>query len=96
VDFHSLTVETRDHRPLGHLAGFVVDPVGRQLRYLVLETHRWFKSARRMVPLPVAWLDVSDQTLRVDLDEGALRGSHDFDRAKIRELSSDDLVAIHG
>jgi hypothetical protein len=64
--FNSVPVETNGRLPLGRLAGVLVDPVARRLRYLVVDSSGWFARVWRLVPFSVAVVDTQRGALRVD------------------------------
>jgi hypothetical protein len=66
VDFGRLPVETDQRRPVGRLAGVLVDPTVKKLRYLVVDGSRWLAGAWRVVPFSVAVIDAASGILRVD------------------------------
>src|SRR5207247_955881 len=77
---------------LGKLAGFVIDPIGRQVRGYVIESRGWLSSKRYLVPPVPARLDRIRHALEVDLDAdlGQLdeMKPHTFPR-----YSEEDLIA---
>jgi hypothetical protein len=93
--FAELPVETQDSRPLGHLAGLVIDPVGRRLEYLVVESSQWAGRARRLVPFSMATIDRSRGALRLE-GQAPLEACPEFDPRAIRQLSADDLAVAAG
>ena len=48
---------------LGELAGFVIDPAARQLRYFVVEVARWLSTRRYLIPLCPATLEPQHRTV---------------------------------
>ena len=62
---------------LGRLHGFVVDPVGRRLRYLVVRTSGLF-SRTKLVPLDAARVDVERRTIEVPVEAREARPAARF------------------
>lgn len=62
---------------LGRLHGFVVDPVVRQTRYLVIRTTGLF-GRTRLVPLDAARVDVENRAIEVPVDERETRAAGMF------------------
>jgi hypothetical protein len=95
VNFMQLPVETSDRRPLGRIAGLVIDLVARRLRYLVIETSRWAGRASWLVPFSTATIDADRRALRL-LADPSLDKCAKFDPRGIRELSPEDVVIAVG
>jgi hypothetical protein len=93
IDFSELPVETRDDRPVGRLAGVVVDLVCRELRYIVVESSRWAECAMRLVPFSIATIDRDRRALRLDA-LGSLETCAEFDPRVIPPLSPEDAMAV--
>jgi hypothetical protein len=66
VNLNRVPVETDEHQPVGALAGVLVDPATRRLRYLVVEGSRWLAGAWRVVPFTVATVDAARGALCVE------------------------------
>lgn len=58
-------VETADGQPLGRLAGFLMDPLSRQLRYIVVQYRAGWRLRRRLVPFVPARLDAPGRRLQL-------------------------------
>jgi len=79
-------------RALGTLAGFVVDPAARRLRYLVIEMRHWLKRERYLVPLCLARLERDRQTLMLDVAGQRPDEWREFDDRQFSPFSDDDLL----
>jgi hypothetical protein len=66
LNFTGLAVETEAHRSLGMLAGVLIDPAARRLRYLVVDSSRWLGHVWRLVPFSATVIDAERGALRVD------------------------------
>jgi hypothetical protein len=88
-DFH--VSDTRGSS-LGKLAGVVVDPAARRLRYFVVEVARWLSTRRYLVPLCPATIEPERQTVRLDCDPSAKREWREFDDRLFSHFSDDDLL----
>jgi len=78
---------------IGKLAGFVIDPAARQLRYFVVEAARWLSTRRYLVPLCPATLDPQQRTVKLDCDPASKAEWREFDDRQFSRFSDDDLVA---
>jgi hypothetical protein len=56
----------------GRLTGVIVDPLRRQVCFLVVESHKGFATRRYAMPLGTARLDRGHEALLVDVDADAL------------------------
>lgn len=83
--------DSADHA-LGTLAGFVVDPAARRLRYLVVEMRHWLKRQRYLVPLSLARLERDRQGLMLDVDDAMPHEWREFDDRQFSPFSDDDLL----
>jgi len=68
---------------LGTLTGALVDPVGHNVCYLVVDSRRWLRTSRYVLPL---------DTTRFDRSRGALLV--DADVADLQEFSSDRFAPL--
>ena len=78
---------------LGTLAGFVIDPAARQLRYFVVEVARWLSTRRYLIPLCPATLEPQHRTVRLESDPSAKQQWREFDDRLFSRFSDDDLLA---
>ena len=78
------------HRTLGTLAGALVDPVVRQVRYWVIESGRWPMKHRYALPLSTTRVDPDRQVLLVDAEAGDLQ---EVRAERFVPFSDDDLIA---
>jgi hypothetical protein len=77
---------------LGKLAGFVVDPAARQLRYFVVEVARWLSTRRYLVPLCPATLEPQHRMVRLECDPPARTQWREFDDRLFSRFSDDDVL----
>jgi hypothetical protein len=89
-----LQVSDSSGSSLGRLAGFVVDPAARQLRYFVVEVRRWLSRQRYLVPLCPATLEAERQTMRLDCDPASTRDWRKFDDRLFSCFSDNDLLDV--
>ena len=75
---------------IGTLAGALVDPIGRQVCYLVIESGRWLMKHRYALPLGTTRVDPDRQALLVDADAGDLQ---EVRSERFTPFSQDDLIA---
>jgi hypothetical protein len=68
-----MTIRTATGGILGDLHGFLVDPIGRQLRYLVVGT----LNRTRFLPFSAARVDTSKREIEVKADERDFRGARE-------------------
>ena len=85
-----MTIRT-DTAVLGRLAGFVVDPVARRLRYLVVQTSGWFDRVK-LLPLAAARVDLDARVIEL-LDTEVTGRLQPFKRELFPAFSDEDLVA---
>ena len=88
-DFH--VSDTRGSS-LGTLAGFVVDPAARRLRYFVVEVARWLSKRRYLVPLCPATLEPERQRVRLDCDQASKDQWREFDDRLFSRFSDEDRL----
>jgi hypothetical protein len=68
-----MTVRAAKGSVLGDLHGFLIDPIGRRLRYLVVGTN----DGDRFLPFDAARLDTARGEIEVRADERDFRGAGD-------------------
>ncbi len=78
------------HRTLGTLAGALVDPVGRQVCYWVIESGHWPMKHRYALPLSTTRVDPDRQALLVDADADDLQ---EVWAERFAPFSEEDLIA---
>ena len=78
------------HMTLGTLAGALVDPVGRRVCYLVIESGRWPMKHRYALPLSTTRVDPDRQALLVDAEADNLQ---EVWTKRFAAFSEDDLIA---
>jgi hypothetical protein len=74
---------------LGTLAGALVDPGSRSVCYLVVESRRWLKTHRYLLPLGTTRFDPARQALLVDAGSADLQ---EVEHARFVPFSDDDLT----
>lgn len=75
---------------LGRLQGFVVDPVTRQLRYLVIRT-AGLLAKTRLLPVTAARIDLDARAIQL-LDEQVLDRAEPFTPSRFPRFDDDDLL----
>jgi hypothetical protein len=80
--------------PLGKLAGVVVDPINRQLRYYVIRVRRWLSTRHYLMPLRAARLTADAPAMQVDFDAEELKtfGKNATDALCSSSPRNDDLT----
>jgi hypothetical protein len=89
----SLDVRGADDQKIGRVAGVLIDPMQRRLRFFVVSTGR---SSGREYLLPTdspARMDPERNLLRVDVDPKDLAQCPEFSRSNTPDMSDDDMVA---
>ncbi|HET7695938.1 MAG TPA: PRC-barrel domain-containing protein [Vicinamibacterales bacterium] len=81
------------HEPVGTLDGLVIDPIEKQVRYLVVRSRKLLRSRRHLVPLTPARLDAERKTLHVDVGPDDLRRFQEISADTFERYSDDDLIA---
>lgn len=76
---------------LGQLQGFIVDPLARRLRYLVVRTSGLLGRAT-LLQLSAARIDLEAREIEL-LDDDVIRRSQPFKRELFPAFSDDDLLA---
>ena len=77
---------------LGKLAGVVVDPAARRLRYFVVEAGRWLSRHRYLIPLCPATLQSEQHAMKLECDRDATGEWRTFDDHLFPPFSDDDLL----
>lgn len=86
---HEASVETGNGSLVGRLLGFIVDPQGRRLRYVVVDSGR---GGSRALPFGPACFDFEQRRLRM-LDDPGAEQCPEFDSVDFPAFSDDDLIA---
>jgi hypothetical protein len=68
-----MTIRAATGSVLGDLHGFLIDPIGRQLRYLVVGT----LNRTRLLPFGAARVDTAKREIEVKADERDFRRARD-------------------
>ena len=92
-DLASLDVRGADDQRIGRVAGVLIDPAQRRLRFFVVASGR---SSGRSYLLPTdspARMDPERNLLRLDLDQEDLAQCPEFTRANTPDMSDDDMIA---
>jgi hypothetical protein len=84
----------REDEKLGQIAGVLIDPQARRLRYFVVKSSGWFRPRRYLLPIEApARIDPEGHAVRVTLSSGELARCEEFDRGSIREFGDEDVMA---
>jgi hypothetical protein len=75
---------------LGRLAGALIDPMRRQVCYLIVESRSWLATHQYLLPLGIARFDRERKALLVDVEADALR---EVQVDTFQRFSDDDLIA---
>ncbi len=84
------TVVSPAHRTLGTLAGALVDPIGRQVCYWVIESGHWPLKHRYALPLSTTRVDPNRPALLVDVEAEDLQ---EVRAERFATFSDEDLIA---
>jgi hypothetical protein len=76
----------------GTVAGIVVDPAERQVRYLVVKSVRRFRTRHVLLPLNPATIDAEHKTLNLDFEPDDLDELTDGPAKTFPPFSDDDLL----
>jgi hypothetical protein len=87
-----------DDQSIGQLDGVVIDPVERQLRYLVVGTRRWFTTRHYLVDAMPARIEPDGNALHVALEAGDVASQPEVEPDSLPSFSDDDLIdaMFHG
>lgn len=96
VDFDGLDVRGVGGDKLGEVDGFLVDPGPGRVLYTVVDSGGWFTSRRFLVPIGHAVVDRERPSLHVDIARDRLRDYPEFDEARFRDLSDEELRSYDG
>ena len=88
TDLTGFDVRTTSGRKLGELAGLIVDPPERSIRFAVVQRRGGRRGRRLLVPLSVAQLDLDRRSLQVDVESDA--DCSEFDARAFPEFSKTD------
>jgi hypothetical protein len=91
VDFDGLDVRGTDGDKLGEVDGFLVEPGSGRVLYTVVDSGGWFTSQRFLLPIGHAVVDRERAAMLVDVTQERLRNYPEFDEARFRNLSDEDL-----
>ena len=91
VDFDGLDVRGTDGDKLGEVDGFLVEAGSGRVLYTVVDSGGWFTSRRFLMPIGHAVVDRERPSLRVDVSRDTLRNYPEFDEARFRDLSDEEL-----
>jgi hypothetical protein len=87
-----LTVRTCDDEKLGEIAGVLLDPTSRRVRYFVVETTTLLRRRRYLLPADTSLTVLDeDKLLRVDARAADL-DREQFDAASVRRFSDEDAI----
>jgi hypothetical protein len=77
---------------LGELEGIIIDPNDRHVRYYVVESRRWLKTHRYLLPDVPMRLDPDCKALHVDVERDDLSTFAELDDEEFPPFSDDDLI----
>lgn len=77
--------------PLGHLAGVLIDPPARCIRYFVVEKPGWLRRRVYLIPSDCA-ARMEPEALRLELGPGELGSLEEFDSREVSPFSIEDTV----
>jgi hypothetical protein len=86
--FERFAVKNEAAEPIGDLAGFIIDPPARKVRFAVVNPRGLF-ARPCLVPVADARLDSEAEALMVN---DSLSGCEAFDRARFPEISDEDVL----
>ena len=90
----ALDVRTRENEPLGSLAGVLVDPLARKLRFFVVVSSGPHAGRRYLLPADVApTVDAESHALRLELTPEELSRLPEFDTSRVRAFTEEDAIA---
>ena len=78
---------------LGQLEGIIIDPSERHVRYYVVESKRWMKTHRYLLPDVPMRLDPDCRALHVDLERDELSNFPELEEDDFPQFSDDDLIS---
>jgi hypothetical protein len=94
VDYDGLNVIGADGQKIGDVDGFILDAEARRVNYVVIDSGGWFTSRRLLLPIGHASLAADRKSLQADVTRDALRRLPEFDEARFRAFSDDELRAF--
>jgi hypothetical protein len=77
---------------VGILDGVIIDPVKRQVCYLVVASGAWFKRRRYLVPMGPAKVEPDGHALRVEVDSKSIKECPAFRSDAYPQFSDADLI----
>ena len=86
--FAKFSVKNESAEPIGNLAGFIIDPPARKIRYVVVNPRGLF-SRPCLVPVPGARLDGEAEALLVD---EPLSRCEPFEASRYPVVSDEDVI----
>ena len=90
----TLDVRTRQDELCGSVDGVLIDPLARQLRYLVLETGDWRRHRRCLLPADAAaTVDRTGNHLRLEIEADELGALEEFDTALVERFTAEDAIS---
>ena len=79
---------------VGTLAGVIIDPIERQVRYLVVTCRRWWTTRQHLLPFTPAQIDSERPGLHVELEADELQRLPTLRADRFPPFSDDDLISI--
>lgn len=90
-DLAGVPLESGSGEALGTLAGVLIDPPARRVRYFVVERPGWLRRRHYLISTDCP-ARVESDTLRLDLDARDLSTLEEFDRHTVPPFSDEDTV----
>jgi hypothetical protein len=94
VALDGLQVQGPDGQKIGNVDGFIMDPDGRRVIYVVVDAGGWFTSRRLLLPIGHAALGADRRVLETDITRDALRRLPEFDGERFRAFTDEELRAF--
>jgi hypothetical protein len=92
-NLNEMTLVSPTSGEVGKLDGMIFDPWARHICYFVVQSHRWFKTERYLLPATPARIEPDGKTLHVDVEPNELRTLPQVNRALYPRMSDDDLIS---
>jgi hypothetical protein len=77
---------------LGQLEGIIIDPTERHVRFYVVESKRWFKTHRYLLPDSPMRIDPDCKALHVDVEADDLTNLPELEDNVFPSFSDEDLI----
>jgi PRC-barrel domain protein len=90
----AMTLISPSDETVGSLTGVILDVIERRVRYFVVESRRWWRTKRYLVPFTPTRIDSERHRLRVELEPRDLPQLPAFHSASFSRVSDDDLIGM--